>query len=262
MNPYLNLKEISAETLLNYLYPELEDKWIVRNEGTFYRNYNNDILDLKDEEHIINLSRDSFVRLLPQGFITPEDELKSSDRKKIKEIELRKKILEEAFLPVDSLYFRQKLKLEKEVSEILKDKLDYVLTTYFNYDLKKEENPYIREFAELLPYIRNRRGDLHLVKNMLRSIFACEIFLFTGRISATDSTLEWLPVVRYDIIKEDLDSNQYLDLVKELEPLKSFIQEWFIPVEAVLQLELKQYGVKQSLNQQLILGYNTRLETF
>ena len=30
-----NLSEISAEALVNYLYPELEGQWKVENSGTF-----------------------------------------------------------------------------------------------------------------------------------------------------------------------------------------------------------------------------------
>ena len=40
------IPEIRAEFLLNYLYPEVGDQWIVQNEGTFYRNYNSDLLSI------------------------------------------------------------------------------------------------------------------------------------------------------------------------------------------------------------------------
>ena len=44
-----NIAEASAEMLLNYLYPEVERKWIAHGEGSFYRNYTNDLLDFDDE---------------------------------------------------------------------------------------------------------------------------------------------------------------------------------------------------------------------
>ena len=64
-----NLSEISAEMLLNYLYPDLADRWIVQAEGTFYRNYNSDLLAYDDEAAVVQLSRDSFNQLLPQGLL-------------------------------------------------------------------------------------------------------------------------------------------------------------------------------------------------
>lgn len=256
----IDIKEISAEMLLNYLYPELEDKWVAHNEGAFFRNYNSDLLKSNAENGEIILSRDGFLNLLPQGFISSEDELKIKEKgEKIKEIEQRRKILAEAFLPVDTLVFRQKLKFERTVSEILNCKLKYVLKNYFDFDLSKESNPYVREFAVLLPYIRNRRGDLNLIKSVLKYTFECEVELFTGRISQSDSTKVWLPVVRYELIKNDLNKNQLKNLLNLLSPLKKFLQYWFIPAEAVLQLEVKQHGVDQKLDGKLFLGYNTEI---
>ena len=34
-----NMSEISAEMLLNFLHPEEIDQWVVKDKGTFYRNY-------------------------------------------------------------------------------------------------------------------------------------------------------------------------------------------------------------------------------
>ena len=44
--------------LVNYLYPELVNRWTVQNEGTFYRNYNRDVLDWNADTAEIQLSRD------------------------------------------------------------------------------------------------------------------------------------------------------------------------------------------------------------
>ena len=64
-----NLSEISAEMLLNYLYPDLADRWIVQAEGTFYRNYNRDVLTYDEENAEIQVARDGFQKLLPQGML-------------------------------------------------------------------------------------------------------------------------------------------------------------------------------------------------
>ena len=40
-----NLYQIRAEVLLNFLYPEVENGLLVQSKGTFYRNYNQDLLE-------------------------------------------------------------------------------------------------------------------------------------------------------------------------------------------------------------------------
>ena len=77
----LNLSEISAEMLLDYLYPDSGKQWVSRDKGAFYRNYNPDILGIDEENRLVKLSRDGFLRLLPQGMIVREDELKGDDVK-------------------------------------------------------------------------------------------------------------------------------------------------------------------------------------
>ena len=74
-----NIAEASAEMLLNYLYPEVERKWIAHGEGSFYRNYTNDLLDFDDETMDAWLARDTFLRLLPQGVINNDNDLKGED---------------------------------------------------------------------------------------------------------------------------------------------------------------------------------------
>ena len=44
-----NISELKAEVLLNHLYPELAERWIVKNEGTFYRNYSEDVMRIDEE---------------------------------------------------------------------------------------------------------------------------------------------------------------------------------------------------------------------
>ena len=76
-----NLADVNAEMLLDYLYPEYNKQWVVRNKGVFYRNYSPDILDLDSDNHLVKLSRDNLLKLLPQRLIVLEDELKGNDVK-------------------------------------------------------------------------------------------------------------------------------------------------------------------------------------
>ena len=261
MNQNLNINEISAEMLLNYLYPELGEKWKVRSAGTFYRNYNNDTLSVNLEDETVELARDGFLKLLPQGFISEEDELKKGDKKeKHKKIEKRKRLLEDSFLPIDSVAFRRKLRLEREISTLLNEKLSYLLKKYFNFEIEKEPNPYVRELAVLLPYIRRWKGDLKILKNILQSLFECEVRLLYGRWSETDSTREWIPAVRYEFIIGRLDAEEYQKMTKEMNSFIHFVKEWFIPAEMHLEMLIKDPNPKTKIRENLILDYNTELK--
>ena len=70
-----NLYQVRAELLLNYLYPELEKEWMVQCKGTFFRNYSQDVLSLYEDEKKVSLARDGFLRLLPEGLLTKEEDL-------------------------------------------------------------------------------------------------------------------------------------------------------------------------------------------
>ena len=74
-----DLYHISAESLLNYLYPDDIDRWGVDCAGTFYRNYSPDVLNLDEDNWTVRLSRDSFLRLLPLGIIATDNALKCKD---------------------------------------------------------------------------------------------------------------------------------------------------------------------------------------
>ena len=86
-----NLSQIRAEVLLNYLYPEMESQWIAIDKGTFYRNYNQDALSIDEKEKKVVLARDGFLRLLPDGLLTKNDDLRGEDfAAKYKELEWRR----------------------------------------------------------------------------------------------------------------------------------------------------------------------------
>ena len=259
MNELTQIPEIGAEMLLNYLYPELEERWTARHDGTFYRNYNRDVLSLEPGEASVSLSRDSLLALLPQGLLTSEDGLKKGDKQeKHKELERQMKILSETFLPFDTLNFRRQLKTEREVSELLDGKLEYILKTYFGYDLAAEENPYVREFAVLLPCIRQRRGDFNLVRNLLSAIFQCGVSMSERRYSQSDSTRGWLPALRYELLIPGLSPGEVQALYRDLQPLSDFLCEWFMPVEVHLEIVIRQHLPERQLDG-LALDYNTEI---
>lgn len=259
------IPEIGAEMLLYYLYPELEVRWKAHSDGTFYRNYSPDILSLDPDAADVSLSRDGFLDLLPQALLSPEDDLrkvnkKTSLAKRHGDLEERLKILGEAFLPFDSLAFRNRMRAERRVSELVGGKLEYLLKTYYGYDLASEENPYVRELAVLLPGARRWRGDVGLFRKLLAAMFHCRVMLYEGRYSGTDSTLDWLPAVRYELQMPDLSAEEYRTLYRDIEGLKAFLSEWFLPMDLRLEIVIRRHGDVQRLDgETLVLEYNTEL---
>ena len=143
--------DISAEFLLNYLFPDHTDQWQAEYAGAFYRNYSPDILSFEEDRQTVRLSRDGFLRLLPQGIIAPDNILKGKGfEQKYEQLKKKEELLKDLFKPVDTLNFRFRLHIEKETSQLSSEKLALLLKYYFDYELEKEKNPYIRKTAPLL----------------------------------------------------------------------------------------------------------------
>lgn len=255
-----DISQISAEMLLNYLYPELREKWVAHYAGTFYRNYNNDHLSVYEETAEVVLARDGFLKLLPDALLSDENELRGGEvSEKHHQLEQKKKLFQEAFTPFNTLSFRQKLRIEQEFSQLLSAKIDYLLKTYFNYDLAAETNPYIKEIAVLLPYVSKLRADFSSIAKMLRVLFGCKIKLKRGRYSHVDSTRYWIPKVEYQLILPNLSAEEYCKLKADIEPLQQFIAEWMMPAEVRCEITIKHHHQSQTIGEGLILDYNTEL---
>ena len=256
-----NIHEASAEMLLNYLYPEVDKKWIAHGEGSFYRNYNSDLFDYDDETMEAWMARDTFLSLLPQGVINNDNDLKGEDAaEKFKKIQRRIRLLNEAFLPIDTNAFRQRLLVERQVSELLQNKLTYVLKEYFGIDLDMVESPLVKEAALMLPYISRSRGDFSLVGALLGALLHCQVHTTTGRYSQTDTTLRWLPRVRFELLILGLSPEEFRTLNAEVQPLREFICEWFIPFEVKCDIVIKEHHSEQQVNTRLTLDYNMELK--
>lgn len=255
-----SIPEIRAELLLNYLYPEMFNQWISQNEGTFFRNYNSDLLTIDEEKMVAQTARDSFIKLLPQGLLTRETDLKGEDAsEKFKQLELKLRLLRETFKPLDTYRFRESLYVEHQIDSLLQSKLTYILNTYFGVDLDKIENPYVREAVILLPYVSRRRGDFGFIANLLRTLIKCEVNMMTGRYSHSDTTRSWLPMVRYDLVIPGLTPEEHQKKDKEIQPLREFLCEWLIPLEVWCEIVIKEYDVPLQTNTRLTLGYNTEV---
>jgi len=255
-----NLSQIRAEVLLNYLYPEMEDEWIAHCRGTFFRNYSYDILEVEEDEKKVRLSRDGFVKLLPEGLLARDDELKGENAKeKYKELEFRRELLIEAFMPFDTYVFRKKLVIERQASELLQNKLEFLLKNYFGFDLATVTNPLVKEAAVLLPFVSRWRGDFGFVSNLLGALMNCEVEMYMGRYSHIDTTICWLPKVRYELLISGLSSEEYRQLDETMQPLREFIIEWLIPFDVKCEMVIKEHKSPQRTNTRITLGYNSEL---
>ena len=260
MNIPGNLSEISAEMLLDYLYPELEQKWISQYKGTFYRNYSPDIMELEPDIPQVGLSRDGFLKLLPQGILANENELKDDDRtENYDEMQRRLRILKEAFLPFDVFHFRSRLAAERQLSELLNQKLTFILKHFFGIVLEEENNPYLREAAVLLPYSCSLKGDFKFVRNLLATLLECKVKMVEGRYRTNSRMEHWIPQVKYYLLIPSLTRKSYHDLIKKTTPLFHFIREWFIPFDIHCEIQPKEASNESQLNNRLILDYNAWL---
>lgn len=256
-----NISEIKAEMLLNYLYPELGKKWVARYRGTFYRNYSQDSMEIDADNAEVELARDGFLRLLPQGLFTNEEELKKGDvTNNFKTLERRKHLLNELFLPFDNYTFHNNLDIERQVSELLESKLTYLLKEYFDYDITKETSSLVKEAATLLPCVSTWRGDFGFIRNLLEVLMKCEVNMTISRFSHVDTTICWLPKVRYDLLIPGLSPEQYRQKEKELQPLCDFLIERFIPFDVICEMRIKEHPNIPQSDIRLTLGYNTELK--
>ena len=242
-----NLSEISAELLLGYLYPELTGKWMPYHAGTFYRNYNNDVMALYPDEPTVVLSRDGFLKLLPQGMLQVEQKDQLS-------------LLRDAFLPIDAYWFNAKLQAELQISQLLQTKLDYLLREYFGFDLAAQTNPYIRQTAVLLPFVRSKRGDFAFIRELISTIVHGPVEMTVGRYSDADTTVAWLPRLQWTLLINDLSNEQYNQLMSDLQPWFDFIRQWLIPVEIHCEFAVREYH-PHPLNNALTLNYNSYISS-
>ena len=226
----LNLSEISAEMLLDYLYPDSEKQWVSRDKGAFYRNYNPDILGIDEENRLVKLSRDGFLRLLPQGVIVREDELKGDD-----------------------------VKERRQVSELLNRKLEFILKEFFDFDLAGESNPYVREAAVLLPYVNNWKGDLDFIRLLLTDLLHCKVVLWKGSYATDDDAACWLPSAVYHLLIPRLSADSYQAKREEIEPLCRFLKEWFVPFDVHCEILIKEYGHSPRIGDRSVMNYNAVL---
>lgn len=255
------LNEISAEMLLEQLYPELTEEWSVRCKGVFYRNYSDDAMRVDPEERQVELARDGFLQLLPSSLLTEDAELTAqtaegkqqtqSFKSRYEQMQRRLHLLSEAFMPFDTFAFRRRLRVEKQVKDLIEMKLAYVLKAYYDFDLSAEQDEYVLQAALLLPYVAKLRGNIHFVRLLLSTLTGYPVTLRLSTYSDTDNTVYGMPMVRYTLWVDGLDAAGYAAKHRQLAPLFQFIQAHFLPVDAFSEVEIKGHSIHSNL-----LNYN------
>ena len=254
-----NISEIRAEVLLNHLYPDQTDNWIARDRGTFFRNYSSDIMQLEEKIAQVSLSRDGLLRLLPQGLVSAEDELKGNNfSAKYRALCQRKNYLEELFVPFDSWRLRDSIRAEEDLANLLENKLNILLKTYYGVDIEAEENPYVREIMKVLPLSSRIRGNYHKIGDILKEILNNRVSTHISCYNWSDKTSDTQPMICYKVWVPNLNEESYKQLERNIEALENFLTQWFIPFDTRCVIELKTEKAA-SLNNKMLLNYNTKL---
>lgn len=247
------IDEIRAEYLLTKLYPELDERWVARYKGTFYRNYSRDAMHIYEEERLVELSRDGFLKLLPDGFLADEEEnTEHAAHESISEVRQRLHRLYEAFMPVDTQRFKTYLHLEEAIDPILELKLKYILKKYFDYDLAEERNEYIAQVAPLLPYVNRLRGDILFVLNAIEVVTGCSVRHEVKDYSCDDNTKFSMPMVLITVSEDDLTPETYKSRKSKMEEFLRFLTERFLPFDTLFRIR-----VTGKQNDIILLEYNS-----
>lgn len=254
-----NIPEGKAEFLLGLLYPEIGNEWDARFNSSFTRNYLSDLTAIDDRSEdamCVELTRDGVIDLLPDSLLSTDDELKSGDFKEsYEEMTRRLRLLRETFRPLDTVLFRHSMKLEGATAKLLSDKLDFLLKTFYDFDLKKIQNPYIKALAPLLLNVTEFRGNFELLKYYIGKATGWPTTMKISQWSDTDTSLAPIPYLEYNLNIRGLGQN-YEASAQEIQELEDFIRERFIP--AYMQFKIN-IVTDSDLDSPLMLDYNATL---
>ena len=111
------------------------------------------------------------------------------------------------------------------------------------------------------PFVSRWRGDLNFVANLFGALMDCEVEVSTSRYSHLDSTICWLPRVRFDLLIPGLTPEEYRERMEALEPLARFVREWFVPFDVRCEVKIKEHHPVQGTHGRVTLDYNTEVNS-
>lgn len=256
--PYIdndpNNQELKAEVILATYFPDVQE-WNANYGSFFSRNYSGDLRSCHAETETVSLSRNGLYDILPEKLFFDESELRFLESRnlafKLSEVYEEEKNIKTYFLPFDSYFFNQSLRLHKIVNHMLDNKVKLLLKVLFDYDIDAEENPFVRMMAPLLLHVADIRADIDLISKILSEILGCKVEF---RILCPDKVL-------FIVNKLNLNSKEYASFMKDLKPLFNFVQYWFMPMETESDYRVKDFEQRLILSEErpLVLDYNTQL---
>ncbi|MCF0166738.1 MAG: hypothetical protein HUJ89_06240 [Bacteroidales bacterium] len=240
MGETVNIPEIRAEFLLNTLFPERRGQWIARYDGTFYRNYNRDAMQVNEKTGEVSLSRDGLFALLPEGMVTSENALRTKDYKGTwQEMSRRVQVLKEACVPIDTFLFRESMIIENRLQENMDIYWDAFVQAIFDVDVQGIENPLIRNFARMLPFVEELRGDYRAIAKLLGYMLDRPVSLKDSVYSMDEAVGNIYPELIFRVEAPGLDEEQFRELYELVHPLQDFIKEYYVDFNVRFSIEIR-----------------------
>ncbi len=246
---YIDTEDIKAETIVSQL--DLRE-FNVRNRGIFYRNYSDDLINITNENNVplIELSRDGTFHLLPESLFFKENRLKINDkyvlREENKELREEKRKIELFFQPFETKYFHLSLEIESRLNEIAEKGNRFFDKFLFEEIDTNSPNIYIQKTLSLFPYLSELKGNLDLLRAILKIIFSTEVEILKDGLS--------LFII---VHKRRLAKDKYFLMDDQVAEFFEFFTEWFLPIEADFDFRIKDYQENFTLGNPLLLDYNT-----
>lgn len=264
----IDFTNIKAEVLLNYLYPNRKDAWIVENKGTFFRNYQADLMDINLDDNKVSLCRDNFISLLPENIffrreVKAKKDVEFRRKEQIKEDRDNYESLCSIFAAIDTFRFRDSLEYEAFFSLVYENKMQLLLKEIYGYDYEKEQNKYVKKLSPLILQSAKIKGDIELIREILELLlseeFNCKVKKKISEYRENAWRTCFLTQVIYYIIIPGLDKDNYKQLSQEFEPLFSFLKEWFLPIHLRTDFIIIDND-NEAISSRSLLGYNTKVQ--
>lgn len=250
----LENQELSAELLLSTFYQDVKE-WNAVYGSFFSRNYSGDLKSVNSETNTVALSRNGLYDILPEKMFFDVEELRFRESRdfalRVSEIYEEEKNIKDYFLPLDSFFFNQSLRIHKVSGRMEDDRIAVLLKTLFDYDIEAETNPFIRLLAPLLLHVAELRADLNALSNILCEILGCQV----------DYSVNHQDDVLFVVNKPNLTSREYIAYMRLLKPLFDFVGFWFVPMEMDCHYKVKDHQQRfvLSFERPLVLDYNTQV---
>ena len=171
-------QELSAELLIETYFPDVKE-WKASYGSFFSRNYTGDLKSVNPNMNSLSLSRNGIYDILPEKMFFDVEELRFKESRelasRISEIYEEEKNIKDYFMPFDSFFFNQSLRLHKVSSHIVDHEVEILLKLYYDYDIEAEENKYVRQLAPSLLHVVELRSNLDALANMLTEIVQCRV---------------------------------------------------------------------------------------